>query len=184
MQPKDKPKIRREDKPRGGLADRLSDRVLRGLIAGALALPHRYRVPLMGRLVSGVLSPLAGYRGRALANLGHVWPDMPPSEQRRIANAAANNAGRTMIENYDIPGLLDRMKTTEITGDGLAAMEQARTEGRPILFVTGHYGNFEAPRAALVARGLRRDALDLFPHDCSSLFQTFPQSCRPVKRRS
>ncbi|APX24201.1 MAG: lauroyl acyltransferase [Rhodobacteraceae bacterium] len=145
----------KEAKTRGGWSDWLTDRVARGLIATALALPHRTRVRLMGWLLRRVVGPLAGYRQRAMENLAHVWPDMPEAERRRIAEAACDNAGRTMIENYDVAGLLDRMKDAKVSGAGLPEIERARAEGRPVLFVTGHYGNFEAPRAALVARGWR-----------------------------
>ncbi|MCR8546327.1 lysophospholipid acyltransferase family protein [Salipiger sp. P9] len=146
---------REDDKARGGWADWISDRVLRGLIGLALALPHRTRLRLMGWAVRRIIAPLAGYRRRAMENLAHVWPEMPEAERRAIADRVADNAGRTMIENYDVTGLLARMADAPVTGDGLAEIERARAEGRPILFVTGHYGNFEAPRAALVARGWR-----------------------------
>nr|WP_274705523.1 lysophospholipid acyltransferase family protein [Salipiger pentaromativorans] len=128
---------------------------MRGLIGLALALPHRTRLRLMGWAVRRIIAPLAGYRRRAMENLAHVWPEMPEAERRAIADRVADNAGRTMIENYDVTGLLARMADAPVTGDGLAEIERARAEGRPILFVTGHYGNFEAPRAALVARGWR-----------------------------
>lgn len=133
----------------------LEDRALRSVIAMALALPHATRLRLMGSLVARGLAPLVGYRARAEGNLAYVWPDMPAAERRRIANAVANNAGRTMIENYDIPGLRSRMARTSPEGQGLPAIEAAREKGQPVLFVTGHYGNFEAPRAALVARGYK-----------------------------
>ncbi len=137
----------------GTRADRLADLAIRGLIRGALALPLGLRLRLMGGFVARGLAPLVGWQKRALSNLAHVWPDRPEAERRAIARAASNNAGRTFIENYDVPGLIARMGAAQIRGDGLAAIEQARAEGRPILFLTGHYGNFEAPRAALVARG-------------------------------
>lgn len=142
-------------KTRGGRADWIADRVLRGLIALALALPHRARLRLMGWAVRRVIGPAAGYRRRALDNLAYARPDYSPRKRRRIADAVLDNAGRTMIENYDVKGLLARMKSAPISGDGLPDIEAARAQGRPILFVTGHYGNFEAPRAALVARGWR-----------------------------
>ena len=140
---------------RGGMGDFLSDKALRAMIRLALLLPATLRGRMMATLVSRVLAPLTGYRDRAMANLAHVWPEMPEDERRRIAREVAQNAGRTMIENYDVAGLLERMKHTPVTGEGVAAIEAAQAEGKPILFVTGHYGNFEAPRAALVARGWR-----------------------------
>ena len=139
--------------PQGTRADWITDRVLRGLIWAALRLPLRTRLWLVAGLVKRVIAPLAGYRKRAMANLAHVFPDMPPAEQRRIADAVADNAGRTLIENYDVHGLRDRMADVPLSGPGVAEIEKARAEGRPVLFVTGHFGNFEAPRAALVARG-------------------------------
>ena len=139
--------------PQGTRADWITDRVLRGLIWAALRLPLRTRLWLVAGLVKRVISPLAGYRKRAMANLAHVFPDMPPAEQRRIADAVADNAGRTLIENYDVHGLRARMADVPLSGPGVAEIEKARAEGRPVLFVTGHFGNFEAPRAALVARG-------------------------------
>ena len=146
---------KRDEKARGGWVDWLADRALRGMIALALALPHETRVRLRGCTVRRIIAPLAGYRRRSMENLAHVWPGMPEAERRRIADAVSDNAGRTMIENYDVSGLLQRMADAPVTGDGLAEIERARAEGRPVLFVTGHYGNFEAPRAALVARGWR-----------------------------
>lgn len=139
----------------GGWQDWITDRVLRGAIWCALRLPLRARLWLMGRLIRNVVAPVAGYRDRAMDNLAHVWPDMDVLDRRRLADLVADNAGRTMIDNYDVTGLMRRMAKAEISGDGLAAVEQARIEGRPVLFVTGHFGNFEAPRAALVARGYR-----------------------------
>jgi len=139
----------------GGWQDWATDRVLRGAIWCALRLPIRTRLWLMGRLVRHVVAPLAGYRKRAEDNLAHVWPDMGVTERRHLADLVADNAGRTMIDNYDVDGLMRRMADADITGDGVEAIEQARAEGRPVLFVTGHFGNFEAPRAALVARGYR-----------------------------
>ncbi|OZO45467.1 lauroyl acyltransferase, partial [Pseudomonas fluorescens] len=108
-----------------------------------------------GWVVRRLLAPLVGYRDRALRNLGYIYPDMSEDRKRQIADAVADNAGRTMIENYDVAGLLKRTRDQEITGEGLAAIEAARAEGRPVLMVTAHFANFEVPRAALVNRGFQ-----------------------------
>lgn len=125
------------------------------MIWACLRLPWTARSALMGKIIEHVVAPLAGYRKRAIANLDHVWPDMPDAEKLRIANAVSNNAGRTMIENYDVAGLRHRMHGTPVHGPGLKIAQEARDAGTPVLFVTGHFGNFEAPRAALVARGFQ-----------------------------
>ncbi|WP_095589058.1 lysophospholipid acyltransferase family protein [Actibacterium ureilyticum] len=131
----------------------LSDRVIRGLIRLALALPYGARVRFVGAATRNVIAPLAGYQARAMDNLARVYPDMPAPERRRIARAVADNAGRTLIENYSTAEFTARMADVTPTGPGMAALEQAHADGRPVVLVTGHFGNYEAGRAALVARG-------------------------------
>ena len=135
------------------LTDRISDLVLRGLIALALALPYRWRVPLLGWLMAWVIGPLAGYRRRALANLAYIYPNMGGAARRRLANRVLNNAGRTIIENYSGPDFARQLADAPIIGPGLTALAEARATGRPVVFVTAHFGNYEAPRHVLLAQG-------------------------------
>lgn len=141
------------DKPPFQPAYWLSDRVIRGLIAAMLALPYGLRVPFMGWLMRQVIGPLAGYGRRARENLALIWPDMPEARRRKIAAGALDNAGRSLIENYSTAEFTARAAGFPISGPGLAALEAANAEGRPVILVSGHFGNYEAARAALVARG-------------------------------
>ncbi|SIO25059.1 KDO2-lipid IV(A) lauroyltransferase [Rhodovulum sp. ES.010] len=136
-----------------GPADWLTDRAVRGLIALALALPYETRVRFAGWVTRRLVARPAGYLARAEANLAQVWPAMDRKTCRRIARAVADNAGRTLIENYSTGDFLPRMAGIEPRGPGLAALEEARTAGRSAILVTGHFGNYEAARACLVARG-------------------------------
>jgi KDO2-lipid IV(A) lauroyltransferase len=141
--------------PRGSTADWLADRALRGVIASARLLPWERRVPLMGATLRRTIGPLAGYRRRSLDNLALIWPDRPLAERRAIADAVNDNLGRTLIENYAQEELGTRLRGSPVSGTGLAAVEAARRDGRPVIFVTGHFGNHEAPRHVLAARGFR-----------------------------
>lgn len=135
------------------LADRISDLVLRGLIGLALALPYRWRVPLMGWLLAYLIGPVAGYQRRAMTHLAYIYPDMPLPARRRLARAVLDNAGRTIIENYSGAAFARQLATAPITGPGLTALAEAKAAGRPVIFVTAHFGNYEAPRHVLLARG-------------------------------
>lgn len=126
---------------------------LRGLIGLALAVPYRLRVPAMGWLVSRVLGPLSGARRRIRANLAHTCPDLPEAEIARLCRAVPDNAGRTLIELYSGPEFLDRAHAAPISGPGLTALETARAEGRPVVLMTGHFGNYDAARGKLIAMG-------------------------------
>ena len=132
----------------------LSNLVIVGLIRFALMLPYAMRVRMMGAAVERVVGPLAGYKRRALDNLALIWPDMPDAQRAQIAAQCLNNVGRTFIENYSADDFPQRMASNQLTGDGVSTLEDAVAQGKPIILVSGHYGNYEATRAALVARGL------------------------------
>jgi KDO2-lipid IV(A) lauroyltransferase len=137
----------------------LQDRVLRGLIWLLLCLPYRWRVPLCGWILSRVIAPVAGYRRRVRQNLKLVLPDLPADEVARISRAVPDNVGRTVIEIYSGPEFIARTASQPLTGGGVAALEEAHRSKRPVILVTGHFGNYDASRAALIARGYRVGAL-------------------------
>ena len=138
---------------KGTLPQYLGDAIIRGLIGACRVVPFSLRGKLMGQILKSIVAPSVGYKKRAIDNLTYIYPEMNIAEKTRIANAVAVNAGRTFIENYDILTLKQKLKNCDITGEGLTALEIAQASGQPVLFVTGHFGNFEAPRAALVAKG-------------------------------
>ncbi len=143
----------------GNLGDYLVDLVLRAFFGAALLLPYRWRVPLFGWITARIVAPLAGYRRRIGENLARVCPDLTPGERRRIMREVPDNAGRTLIEIYSGQKFIDRVKDLPLEGPGAAALEEAHRAGRPVILVTGHFGNYDAPRAALIARGYRVGAI-------------------------
>lgn len=139
----------------GTRVDWLADRIIRGLLWFVLRLPYAHRVPFMGWIMSRVIGPLSGYRRRAETNLQMVYPEMPVLTRRALATAVCDNFGRTLIENYAWEEFGARLANTLATGAGLAALEEAAAKGKPVIFVTGHFGNHEAPRHVLTQRGYR-----------------------------
>jgi KDO2-lipid IV(A) lauroyltransferase len=145
-------------KTRRAMADWTVDRTVRGFMWTALRLPYEARVPFMGRLFRA-FGGVTGYRARAEAQLAYVFPDMTGRERRRIADGVLDNFGRVSIENYSTTAQLDRARRWEPHGPGLDACEAARRAGRPILFVSGHFGNYQAARAAMNVRGYEMGGL-------------------------
>ena len=131
----------------------IEDIAFRALIGVALVLPYAWRVRFFGTFMRRVIAPLAGYKTRALDNLALIWPDMPVPDRMRIAGQVSDNAGRTLIENYSAKDFLSRMAKIDPVGDGVAALSDARAKGQAVILVSGHFGNYEAARACLVARG-------------------------------
>jgi KDO2-lipid IV(A) lauroyltransferase len=131
----------------------LWDRALRVILWVLLRLPYRWRVPMFGWMSSRIVSPIAGYDRRVRENLAQILPELPPAEVRRIERSVADNVGRTMIEMYSGAEFIAHAARTPPTGPGLEAFEAAAAAQRPIIIVTGHFGNYNAARAALIARG-------------------------------
>jgi len=135
------------------LADWLSDRFARALISGSKLLPYEMRVKAFGALMEGPIGALTGYRKRAEDQLAFIYPEMSAEDRQKIARGVCNNTGRTFIENYCAHEFARQVEKSAIFGDGLAAIDEAKAQGRPVLFVTGHFGNYEAPRVALTQMG-------------------------------
>ncbi len=130
-----------------------SNLMIVGIIKLGLALPYGTRVRLVGWIMERIIGPLAGYKTRARTNLEMIWPDKPEPERRRIASRCLNNLGRTLIENYSNRDFPRRLAQNPLKGAGFAALEDAAKRKQPVILVTGHYGNYEAVRAALAGRG-------------------------------
>ena len=127
----------------------LVNAVLSAHLKMALSLPYKTRVRIMGGLMGQVLAPLLGYRKRVRANLDLVWPDLPEADKRRLCRQVPENFGRTLIEIYSGPALKAHLADTQPEGPGLPALQKAHAEGRPVILVSGHFGNHDAVRATV-----------------------------------
>ncbi len=137
------------------LRDWLGNGAFRAVMALALALPYRWRVPLTGWAVAYLVAPLAGYRDRVRDNLAQIRPDLPRAEVERLARAVPDNVGRTIAEIYSGEEFIDRVRSIPLEGPGAPALQAAQAAGRPVILATGHFGNYDVARAALIARGYR-----------------------------
>lgn len=118
----------------------------------ALALPYPTRVRLIGWITSRIVAPLAGWRGRVRDNLARVWPDLPKSEVERLVREVPDNAGRTLIEIYSGDDVRKRLPDFPLEGPGLEAFEADVAARRPIICVSGHFGNYTMFRAAMAVK--------------------------------
>ncbi len=141
------------------LGDRVVNSAFLAFVGALKLLPYRLRVPVAGWIVSRLVAPLAGYSARIRDNLARVRPDLPEAEVRRLMRAVPDNVGRTLAEMYSGPEFIDRIRSIPLTGPGAAALEAAHRENRPVILATGHFGNYDVARAALIARGYRVGAL-------------------------
>ncbi|MGR3713712.1 MAG: lysophospholipid acyltransferase family protein [Shimia sp.] len=134
---------------------RVSNRVIRGFLSVLRLFPYEARVHIGGWVATHVVAPLTGNRRRIRENLDLVMPDLDRRARRKIVRGVPYGMGRTMIELFSSGDFLKRVPEFSMSGDGLAALDQADKDGTPVMLVTGHFGNYDAMRGALLARGFR-----------------------------
>ncbi|MEM6477943.1 MAG: lauroyl acyltransferase [Pseudomonadota bacterium] len=137
------------------LGDRATNVVFNAIIGALKLLPYPQRLALMSWVTRRIIGPLIGYRRRTLDNLALIYPDMPIARRREIAEDVLDNVGRTIIENYSAEEFRARMAHFKIEGEGFEAAKKARSEGRAIIFSSGHWSNHEAAPMALDMAGFR-----------------------------
>jgi KDO2-lipid IV(A) lauroyltransferase len=136
------------------LRARLRDGATLFLIRALMRLPLDARVRVAGWFGRVVLGRLFGVSARVATSVRHFLPDLPEAEVRRIARAAPGNLTRLIIEVLSARDMAERLVDAPIEGPGYAALKQAHAEGRPALLISGHFGNYDAVRLALLAQGL------------------------------
>jgi KDO2-lipid IV(A) lauroyltransferase len=142
------------------LRHRVQYAALRAVLGALGRLGFRRASALGGRI--GLLghSPLGIRRGVVERQIAAAFPDWDARRVDATARAAYDNLGRTTIEaavmqHADRQGILDLFDEPE----HWQLLERAREQGRGIIVVAGHLGNWELGGAYLAARGLDFEAV-------------------------
>ncbi len=134
---------------------RLEAIALRLFVTPLMWLPYPARIRFFGGLAQHVLAPLTGVKNRIRANLAHVFPELPKPEVERLCGAVVNNVARSFIEMMSGSEFARHVADTPIDGPGLAALDEAHAQGRPVVLITGHLGNYDVARVVLRERGFK-----------------------------
>ncbi|WP_293577125.1 lysophospholipid acyltransferase family protein [Phaeobacter sp.] len=135
-----------------------SNLVLQGIIRGIGLIPYHLRVPTMGWVLR-TAAPWVGFHKRIRSNLALTCPDLSQEDVTKLCHQVSDNIGRVVAELYAAKPFLERAWRAPVTGPGLQALEAARAANRPVILVTGHFGNYDAARANLIRRGFTMGAL-------------------------
>ena len=139
--------------------DRVQNAFARAVLGGALMLPYKTRVRLVGRVFSSIVAPASGWGKRVRGNLDYVYSDMSEADKARITRNVTDNVGRTLIEIYSGEEFVERALPSPVEGPGWDALQKARDDKRPMVLVTAHLGNYDAVRSKLSREGFPMAAL-------------------------
>lgn len=131
-------------------------RLATGMLA---ALPEDVALRL-GEAVGWVAgSALRIRRADVERHLALAFPEKDAAWRARVARASYAHLGREAVATFRVSALGPEAVVERTTMEGFAAFQAALAEGRGVVLVTGHLGNWELGGAAFSTRGLPVDAV-------------------------
>jgi Kdo2-lipid IVA lauroyltransferase/acyltransferase len=147
---------------------RLSERI-EGAAAVALmglfkALPIDAASGLGGWLAR-TIGPRLGVSKRARRNLELAMPELSPRERERVVFKMWDNLGRVIAEYPHMAGIECFTPGARLQASGTEHVDAARDRNKPIMFIGGHYGNWEAMGIASIRYGLTTSLIYRAPNN-------------------
>ena len=86
-------------------------------------------------------------------------PNLIESEKNDLVNRCLNNIGMTMFELFSPKDFKLAGQRAQVHGPGMDLLEIARDKSKPVIFISGHFGNYDVIRANLISKGYELGAL-------------------------
>jgi KDO2-lipid IV(A) lauroyltransferase len=138
-------------------------RLARWITDGVRRAPRSLTEPLA--LGLGVLLMLTYERRIVLENLARVYPGWSPLRRWSVAFAAYRQMSRALVEFLHTRYYTDEEIRERVAIENLDALAAAQAEGRGIVVLSGHYGNWEWLARAIAAAGYSFAVLYKEPKD-------------------
>ena len=98
------------------------------------------------------LGPFTGAHRTALRNLRLAFPDWDDAERQKVARAQWENVGRALFEIFMVDRIIADKSRVEFVN--LERLDEIRASGKPAIFISGHFANWEIMAAAGLAAGV------------------------------
>jgi KDO2-lipid IV(A) lauroyltransferase len=85
----------------------------------------------------------AGHRSIALRNLERCCPELGAGQRRRLLAACYRHFGEVFCEIFSVARLSEDQLTRRFDIEGLQHLEDAVGEGRGVMLLCGHFGNWQ-----------------------------------------
>jgi KDO2-lipid IV(A) lauroyltransferase len=108
----------------------------------------------VGGAIARLIGPRLAVTRRALRNLDLVLPHLSDAERRGVIREMWDNLGRVAAEYPHLAHLRCFAPAAEVELFGTEHVDQARKRGRPLIFFSGHFGNWEVASVAVRQHGV------------------------------
>jgi len=123
---------------------------------GALSRP---RASALGGWIARTLGPRLGITRRARRNLARAMPELDRAAQNRVIAEMWDNLGRVVGEFPHLKTMDAYTPGAAIQATGLEHVDAALARGKPLIFYSGHFGNWEVAALAAALYGLKLAAI-------------------------
>ena len=141
------------------LQDRVEYALARTLERGIAAMPEGMADRVGSAVGSLVRIPFGIRRRTVVENLQRAFPEADPAWLEETIRGTYRHLGREVVSMVR----LSRLRPEEVVAltdvPTWPLFEEALAEGKGVLLVTGHYGNWEVAAAAVAARGVEIHAI-------------------------
>jgi KDO2-lipid IV(A) lauroyltransferase len=130
------------------------------IVAALRLLPWTWASAVGGAIGRLGYWPLGIRRGVTERQIAAAFPDRSAAEVARLARESFESLGRTSIETAILPGTSAADVMARVASvDGWELVEAALAQGRGLIIVSGHLGNWEFGAAYCAARGVPLDVV-------------------------
>lgn len=144
--------------PRSSLRDR-AEYAAAYLLLSSLRLGSRRFAGMLARGYVALLDrAVPKLRRAAIANLERAYPEWTPAQRKAVADGVFRSIARLLVAFARFPSI-DRSNVSEwIRYEGREHFEEAKRQGRGVLFATAHLGNWEL---SAFAHGLMAEPMNV-----------------------
>ena len=106
-----------------------------------------------------IVGPLFRSKKIIQSNIKKVYPEIKPENLNKITRLMWNNYGRIFSEYMFIKNFRNGKLAKNIIIDGVEIINQINLSKKPVIFISGHFGNFELMAMQLEKLGINLSAI-------------------------
>jgi Kdo2-lipid IVA lauroyltransferase/acyltransferase len=110
----------------------------------------------LGAIIIGLFGPLFRPKKRILSNITKSLKDISDNDAKNILNNMWSNYGRILSDYVFIKDFRNSNLNSFLTVEGLDILNKIKQTNEPVIFVSGHFNNFE-----LMAMQIEKSGIDV-----------------------
>ena len=113
---------------------------------------------LSGKLFE-IIGPIFRSKKLIYSNIKKAFPDITFKKQKKISRTMWNNYGRVFAEYMFIKDFREGKLDSNIKIQGQEILEEVKTLNKPVVFISGHFSNFELMAMHIERTGVKLSAI-------------------------